>query len=78
MIFWILTTPRLGSNFVTGEIWRRIGGEPRGMEFFDKKAVASHEDFAPGPAPTGNGRAARDQLRLVGRTDGEVRRRIRV
>jgi LPS sulfotransferase NodH len=47
MIFWILTTPRSGSNFITGEICRRLGGEPRGMEFFNPASVARRTDFTP-------------------------------
>lgn len=47
MIFWILTTPRSGSNYVTGEIWRRLGGEPRSMEYFNREAVASATEFSP-------------------------------
>ena len=47
MIFWILTTPRSGSNFITGEIWRRIGGVPRSMEFLSDEAMAQGGDFTP-------------------------------
>lgn len=47
MIFWILTTPRSGSNYVTGEIWRRLGGEPKLMEYFNRDAVASWPGFTP-------------------------------
>lgn len=50
MIFWILTTPRSGSNYVTGEIWRRLGGEPKPMEYFNHESVASWPDFTPDPA----------------------------
>lgn len=49
-IFWILTTPRSGSNFVTGELWRRIGGMPKGMEYFNPDSIARRRDFAPDPA----------------------------
>jgi len=47
MIFWILTTPRSGSNYVTGEIWRRLGGQPKPMEYFNREAVASWPGFTP-------------------------------
>lgn len=49
-IFWVLTTPRSGSNFVTGEIWRRLGGTPKPMEFFHPESVAMRNDFTPDPA----------------------------
>ncbi len=50
MIFWILTTPRSGSNYVAGEIWRRLGGEPKPMEYFNPESVACRPDFTPDPA----------------------------
>jgi LPS sulfotransferase NodH len=50
MIFWILTTPRSGSNYITGEIWRRLGGEPKPMEYFNSESVACRPDFTPDPA----------------------------
>jgi len=49
-IFWILTTPRSGSNYVTGEIWRRLGGTPKPMEYFHPESVAHRPDFTPDPA----------------------------
>lgn len=49
-ILWILTTPRSGSNYVTGEIWRRLGGTPRPMEFFNAESVAFRSDFTPDPS----------------------------
>jgi len=48
-IFWILTTPRSGSNFVTGEIWRRLGGKPKSMEYFNPESVELRPDFTPDP-----------------------------
>lgn len=47
MIFWILTTPRSGSNYVTGEVWRRLGGEPKPMEYFHPESLACRRDFTP-------------------------------
>ena len=50
MIFWILTTPRSGSNYVTGEVWRRLGGTPKPMEYFHPESVKHRPDFTPDPA----------------------------
>lgn len=50
MVFWILTTPRSGSNYIAGEIWRRLGGAPKPMEYFNIESVASRPDFTPDPA----------------------------
>ena len=47
MHFWILTTPRSGSNFVAGELWRRLGGTPKHMEYFNPGYVRHHPDFVP-------------------------------
>ena len=49
-IFWILTTPRSGSNYVTGEVWRRLGGTPKSMEYFHPESVGRRPDFTPDPA----------------------------
>lgn len=35
MIYWILTTPRSGSNYIAAELWRRLGGTPKPMEYFN-------------------------------------------
>lgn len=50
MVFWILTTPRSGSNSIVGEIWRRLGGESKPMEYFNIESVAARPDFAPDSA----------------------------
>lgn len=47
MIFWILTTPRSGSNYIAGEIWRGLGGEPKPMEYFNAESVAYRAGFTP-------------------------------
>jgi len=39
MIVWIFTTTRSGSTYFTGEIWRRLGGKPKIMEYFNPDAV---------------------------------------
>lgn len=48
-VFWILTTPRSGSNFVTAELWRRLGGRPKGMEYLSEFGVGQQPDFVPDP-----------------------------
>jgi LPS sulfotransferase NodH len=45
MIYWVLTTPRSGGNYVAGEIWRRLGGNPRVKEFLKPKFVESRINF---------------------------------
>jgi LPS sulfotransferase NodH len=49
MIYWILTTPRSGSNYIAAELWRRLGGTPKPMEYFNGEAVATRTDFTPRP-----------------------------
>lgn len=47
MIFWILTTPRSGSNFFAGEIWRQLGGRPKSMEFLSESLLRRQTGFVP-------------------------------
>lgn len=47
MIYWILTTPRSGSNYIAADLWRRLGGTPRLMEYFNPEAIAEETDFLP-------------------------------
>jgi len=44
--YWILTTPRSGSNFIAGEIRRRLGGLPLSGEFFNADIVRVQAGFA--------------------------------
>ena len=55
MHFWILTTPRSGSNYFAGELWRRLGAAPKPMEYFNPGYLRHHPDFVPcSDAPVGS------------------------
>ena len=47
--YWILTTPRSGSNYVAAELWRRLGATPTFMEYFNADALATRAGFTPRP-----------------------------
>lgn len=54
MNYWIFTTPRSGSNFIAGEIRRRLGGHPLSSEFFNPDSPR-RKGFVPDPdAPVGS------------------------
>jgi hypothetical protein len=51
---WIFTTPRSRSNFIAGEIRRRLGGHPLSSEFFNPDNLRRN-GFVPDPdAPVGS------------------------
>ena len=47
MLYWLMTTPRSGSNYVMGEIWRALGGTVHPQEYFNKDIVERPSDFVP-------------------------------
>jgi len=47
MNYWIFTTPRSGSNYLAGEIRRRLGGQPKSSEFFNPVSLRTFADFVP-------------------------------
>jgi hypothetical protein len=55
MIVWILSTARSGGSYFASEIWRRLGGTPKGLEYFNPDNVARHPSFVADPArPVGS------------------------
>jgi trehalose 2-sulfotransferase len=55
MMYWILTTPRSGSTFVTASLSQRLGKTARAMELFNKEFIGRKTDFAPDKdAPVGS------------------------
>src|SRR5579883_2302960 len=55
MMYWILTTPRSGSTFLTASLSQRLGKTARAMELFNKEFIERRTDFSPDPdAPVGS------------------------